>query len=65
MQDVTPGSPADRAGVQVDDVIVGLDDLVCLATDDRLIRGRSLVRAPGTSARVRFVRRGLTRDGHA
>jgi serine protease Do len=56
VQDVTPGSPADRAGVQVYDVIVGLDDQR-VATDDQLIR-EVAGRAPGTSARVRFVRRG-------
>jgi serine protease Do len=56
VQDVTPGSPADRAGVQVYDVIVGLDDQI-VGTDDQLIR-EVAGRAPGTSARVRFVRRG-------
>jgi serine protease Do len=56
VQDVTPGSPADRAGVQVYDVIVGLDDQI-VATDDQLIR-EVAGRVPGTSARVRFVRRG-------
>jgi serine protease Do len=56
VQDVAPGSPADRAGVQVYDVIVGLDDLN-VSTDDQLIR-EVAGRAPGTSARVRLVRRG-------
>ena len=56
VQDVAPGSPADRAGVQVYDVIVGFDDLD-VSTDDQLIR-EVAGRAPGTSARVRFIRRG-------
>ena len=42
--------------MQVYDVIVGLDDQR-VATDDQLIR-EVAGRAPGTSARVRFVRRG-------
>jgi serine protease Do len=56
VQDVTDGSPADRAGLRVYDVIVGLDDQV-VSTDDQLIR-EIAARAPGTAARVRFIRNG-------
>jgi serine protease Do len=57
VQDVTPGSPADRAGLRAYDVIVSLDDHA-VRTDDQLIREIS-ARAPGTAARL-----GLLRDGH-
>ncbi|MEO8260632.1 MAG: trypsin-like peptidase domain-containing protein [Acidobacteriota bacterium] len=56
VQDVTDGSPADRAGLRVYDVIVGLDEQA-ISTDDQLIR-EIAARAPGTAARVRFVRGG-------
>jgi serine protease Do len=56
VQDVTDGSPADRAGLRVYDVIVGLDDQN-VSTDDQLIR-EIAARAPGTAARVRFIRNG-------
>jgi serine protease Do len=56
VQDVTGGSPADRAGLRVYDVIVGLDDQA-VSTDDQLIR-EIAARAPGTAARVRFFRNG-------
>ena len=56
VQDVTDGSPADRAGLRVYDVIVGLDDQI-VSTDDQLIR-EIAARAPGTAARVRFIRNG-------
>jgi len=56
VQDVTDGSPADRAGLRVYDVIVGLDDQT-ISTDDQLIR-EIAARAPGTAARVRFIRGG-------
>jgi serine protease Do len=57
VQDVTPGSPADRAGLRAYDVIVSLDDHT-VRTDDQLIREIS-ARPPGTAARL-----GLVRDGH-
>ena len=56
VQDVTPGSPADRAGLRPYDIVTSLDDHA-IATDDQLIREVS-ARAPGTAARLRFVRDG-------
>jgi serine protease Do len=57
VQDITAGSPADRAGVQPYDVITSLDDRA-IANDDQLIR-EIAGRAPGSAARLR-----LLRDGH-
>src|SRR5206468_9793939 len=57
VQDVTEGSPGERAGIKPYDVIVSLDDRV-VANDDELIREIS-GRAPGSAAHLRFVR-----DGH-
>jgi serine protease Do len=57
VQDITAGSPADRAGVRPYDVITSLDDRV-IANDDQLIR-EIASRAPGSAARLR-----LSRDGH-
>jgi serine protease Do len=57
VQDITSGSPADRAGLRPYDVITSLDDLR-IENDDQLIREISL-RAPGTAARLHLVR-----DGH-
>src|SRR5581483_6249219 len=57
VQDVTSGSPGDRAGVQPYDVIVALDDRA-VVNDDELIRDIS-ARAPGTAAHVTIMR-----DGH-
>ena len=57
VQDVTAGSPADRAGVRPYDVIMSLDDRR-IANDDQLIR-EIAARAPGSAARLR-----LLRDGH-
>jgi serine protease Do len=56
VQDVTTGSPADRAGVRPYDIIVALDDTP-VASDDELIRQIS-ARAPGSPAKLRFVRDG-------
>src|SRR5947208_156282 len=56
VQDITTGSPADRAGLRPYDVITSLDDR-SIANDDQLIREIS-ARAPGTSARLRLVRDG-------
>ena len=56
VQDVTAGSPGDRAGVQPYDVIVALDDR-SVVNDDELIRDIS-ARAPGTAAHVRLIRDG-------
>src|SRR3989475_1415171 len=57
VQDVTQGSPGDRAGLQPYDIIVSLDDIE-IVNDDQLIREIS-GRTPGSPARLRVVR-----DGH-
>src|SRR5438034_2093366 len=56
VQDVTAGSPGDRAGLRAYDIIVALDD-ESIANDDGLIREIS-ARTPGSVARLRFVRDG-------
>jgi len=56
VQDITAGSPADRAGLRPYDVITSLDDRA-ISNDDQLIREIS-ARAPGSSARLRLVRDG-------
>src|SRR5205814_1297568 len=56
VQDITTGSPADRAGVRPYDVITSLDDRT-IANDDQLIREISS-RGPGSSARLHLVRDG-------
>jgi serine protease Do len=57
VQDITVGSPAERAGVRPYDVITSLDDRA-IANDDDLIR-EIASRSPGSAARLR-----LLRDGH-
>jgi serine protease Do len=57
VEDVTEGSPGQRAGLRAYDVIVSLDDHD-VANDDQLIREISM-RTPGSPARIR-----LLRDGH-
>ena len=56
VQDVTAGSPADRAGIRPYDVVVSLDDKD-VTNEDQLIHEISS-RAPGSAARLRFVRDG-------
>jgi serine protease Do len=56
VQDITAGSPADRAGVRPYDVITSLDDRA-IANDDELIR-EIAARAPGSPARLHLVRDG-------
>ena len=56
VEDVTDGSPADRAGLRPYDVVVALDD-TAIGTDDELIREISS-RAPGLAARLRIIRDG-------
>jgi len=56
VQDITAGSPADRAGLRPYDVITSLDDRT-ITNDDQLIREIS-ARAPGTAARLHLVRDG-------
>src|SRR4029077_13422589 len=51
VQDITAGSPADRAGLRPYDVITSLDDRA-IANDDQLIR-EIASRAPGSAARLR------------
>ncbi len=56
IQDVTKGSPAERAGLKPYDVVVEFD-AERVANDEELIQGIAS-RAPGTSAAVRVVRNG-------
>jgi serine protease Do len=56
VEDVTEGSPGQRAGLRAYDVIVSLDDHG-VANDDQLIREISM-RTPGSPARIRLVRDG-------
>jgi serine protease Do len=56
VQDVTAGSPGDRAGLRPYDVIVSLDD-ASIRNDDELIREIS-GRTPGSSARLKLMRDG-------
>jgi serine protease Do len=57
VQDVTSGSPADRAGLRPYDIVTALDDHA-IASDDQLIR-EVVARAPGSAVHLKFVR-----DGH-
>jgi serine protease Do len=57
VQDVTTGSPADRAGLRPYDVVTTLDDHA-ISSDDQLIR-EVAARPPGSAVHVKFVR-----DGH-
>jgi serine protease Do len=54
VQDVTPGSPGERAGLRPYDVIVALDGRV-EANDDELIRDIA-GHAPGTAVKLRVIR---------
>ncbi len=56
VQDITAGSPADRAGMRPYDVITALDDRP-IANDDQLIR-EIASRSPGSAVRLRVVRDG-------
>jgi serine protease Do len=60
VQDITEGSPGDRAGLRAYDVIVSLDDHG-VSNDDQLIR-EIAARAPGSVARLRYVRDGREQD---
>ncbi len=57
VQDVTLGSPADRAGLRPYDIVTTLEDHP-ITSDDQLIR-EVAAHAPGTPIHVRFLR-----DGH-
>ena len=56
VQDVTAGSPGERAGIQPYDVIVAIDDKA-ERNDDELIRDIA-AHAPGTAVKLRVVRNG-------
>jgi serine protease Do len=56
VQDITEGSPAERAGLRPYDVIVSFDGL-SIANDDELIREIS-ARTPGVAVAMRVVRDG-------
>jgi serine protease Do len=56
VQDVTDGSPAERAGLRPYDIIVGFEGAT-VTNDNELIREIS-ARAPGSTAQVRVVRDG-------
>ena len=56
VQDVTTGSPGERAGLRPYDIVVALDDAE-IVNDDQLIREIS-GRAPGSPARLRVMRDG-------
>src|SRR3954468_4465387 len=54
VQDVTDGSPADRAGVRPYDVVVAIDDRN-ISNEDQLIR-EIAARTPGSAVRLKVVR---------
>jgi serine protease Do len=56
VQDVTEGSPADRAGVRPYDIVLSFDDQA-VANDDELIREISS-HSPGSTAKLRVLRDG-------
>jgi serine protease Do len=58
VQDISDGSPADRAGLKPYDTIVSLDDRAT-ANDDELIR-EIAARVPGTAVHLQVVRDGRT-----
>jgi serine protease Do len=60
VQDLTPNSPGERAGLRPYDVITAVDERD-IWTNDELIREIS-ARAPGSSARLQVVRDGRRRD---
>lgn len=60
VQDVTAGSPAERAGLKPYDLIVAVDGLDVTA-NDTLIREIS-ARAPGSTARLEVIRDGRARE---
>jgi serine protease Do len=60
VQDVSSGSPGERAGLQPYDVIIALDGKA-EANDDELIRDIA-GHAPGTAVRLRVVREGREQD---
>jgi serine protease Do len=59
VEDVTPGSPGERAGIRVYDLIQGIDDQKVQMDDDLI--SRVSARQPGTVIRLRVLRDGLVR----
>jgi serine protease Do len=60
VQDVSPGSPGERAGLRPYDVIIALDGKA-EGNDDELIRDIA-AHAPGTAVKLRIVRNGREED---
>jgi serine protease Do len=60
VQDITPGSPGERAGLRAYDLITAVDGH-SIGTNDVLIR-EIAARQPGTAARLDFVRDGRARQ---
>jgi serine protease Do len=60
VQDVTGGSPAERAGLRPYDLIISVDGMD-VSTNDSLIR-EIAARAPGTTARLEVIRDGRSRE---
>jgi serine protease Do len=60
VQDITPGSPGERAGLRAYDLITAVDGR-SIATNDVLIR-EIAARQPGTAAKLDFVRDGRPRQ---
>jgi serine protease Do len=60
VQDITPGSPGERAGLRAYDLITSVDG-ESVGTNDMLIR-EIAARPPGTSARLDYVRDGRARQ---
>jgi serine protease Do len=56
VQDVTEGSPAERAGIRPYDIVVRVDDVV-VTTEDEFVHAVA-ARAPGTPTEIRLVRDG-------
>lgn len=60
VQDVTPGSPAERAGLKAYDLLIAVDGSQ-IATNDMFIR-EIASRPPGTITRLNVVRNGRARE---
>ncbi len=60
ISEVTPGSPAEKAGVRPDDVVVGVDGR---GVEDNSDLSRYIAsKAPGTSVRLKVVRSGVEKE---
>jgi len=60
VSDIYPGGPAERAGVEVGDVVVAVDGREVI--DSGALRYRVATRAPGEDVAVRVIRGGAERD---